>query len=125
MPNRVQWEPTFEVGHELIDNLHKGLIAQCNALADLCTDEDGNAQRFDASLDALKRLVREHFAAEASMLEACGYEDPEDHQTEWDEFEYLATDVATAENFDHVELQRFFSLWCVGHVTGASRAGAD
>ena len=32
----------------------------------------------------------------------------------------LAADIATTENFDRLELQRFVTLWWVGHIAGSA-----
>ncbi|MBP6676675.1 MAG: hypothetical protein KA185_15430 [Vitreoscilla sp.] len=125
MPNRVPWNPDFSIGHELIDAQHQGLLTQCNRLADLCvagaSDGDESGGRFDQACDDLKALVRKHFETEAALLTGGGGADAlEDQRIEGDEFEYLAGEVATAENFDRLERQRFLALWCVGHITGSA-----
>jgi len=122
LPSRIPWEPDFSVGHWLIDAQHRGLLSQCTLLADLCPSEPGEdaERRFDQALERLRALAREHFETEATLLSACGCPDLEDHRIECDEFEYLADEIATAENFDRLELQRFLALWCLGHITGSA-----
>lgn len=123
MPNRVPWEPAYSVGHELIDAQHHGLLSQCELLAELCA-EDANADAdrlFDEAFERLKTLVREHFAAEALLLADCDGPEREDHRAECEEFEYLAGEIATTENFDRLELQRFIALWLAGHVAGSAQ----
>jgi hemerythrin-like metal-binding protein len=126
---RAAWEPGLSTGHDLIDAQHQGLLTQCNVLADLCdrgdADADANAEdgarAFDQAYERLEALARDHFATEAALLASSNYPELEDHQFECDEFDYLAAEVVTAENFDRVELQRFLTLWCVGHVSAAAR----
>jgi hemerythrin len=122
-PSRVTWEPDFAVGHALIDAQHQRLLAQCNLLADLCPGDDGQdaGPRFDQAFDSLKTLALEHFETEASVLAASGHAGIEDHRADCEEFEYLADEIATTENFDRPELQRFLALWCLGHVTASAR----
>ena len=122
MPTHVQWEPDFSVGHELIDTQHRNLLTQCNLLADHCLGEasEDSDRRFDQSFDRFKALAREHFEAEESVLSSGGFPDLEDHRIECDEFEYLVGEVATTENFDRPELQRFLALWWVGHIRGSA-----
>jgi hemerythrin-like metal-binding protein len=124
MPHRVTWEPDFSVGHGLIDTQHQALLAQCNVLADCCLVGDGDqasAQAFDQAFNHLKALAHQHFETEASLLASGNPEALEDHQVECEEFDYLAGEVATAENFDRLELQRFIALWCVGHIAGSAK----
>jgi hemerythrin-like metal-binding protein len=128
---RAAWEPDFSTGHGLVDAQHQGLLTQCNLLADLCdqshacactgANADEAASAFDLAYEQLKVLARAHFEAEAALLADAGYPDLEEHRFECDEFDYLAAEIVTAENFDRVELQRFLTLWCVGHVSSSTR----
>lgn len=122
-PIRAPWEPGFATTHGLLDAQHQALLAECGRMAELCTSatgEEGRAQ-FDQAFARLKALVKAHFEAEAAALAACGCTELDDHRDEHEEFEYLADEIATMENFDRLELQRFLALWCIGHVTGSSR----
>ncbi len=123
MPTRVPWDPTFCVDDGLIDAQHQALLAQCNALADLCpaTRSEDTDRQFDQALDRLKALAREHFATEGHCLAGRAGGDLDDHRVEREEFEYLANHIATTEHFDRLELQRFLTLWCLGHLTDAAR----
>jgi hemerythrin-like metal-binding protein len=122
MPNRIPWEARYAVGHDLIDTQHRGLLGQSNRLADLCLrGDDAEARRqFDEAFAAFKALVREHFEAEAALLAAGGCPDLDDHHGEHEEFEYLADEIVTTDNFSRLELQRFIALWCVGHIVGTA-----
>ncbi|EHR69551.1 hemerythrin [Burkholderiales bacterium JOSHI_001] len=121
MPNRAAWEPDHQVGHTTIDTQHQGLLDQCNVLADLCAADDGAHWHpsFDAAFERLKALAREHFETEATLL-AGDAQRLEDHRSECEEFDYLVGEIVTADNFSRLELQRFLTLWCVGHVAGSA-----
>jgi hemerythrin-like metal-binding protein len=124
MPNRVQWDPNFTVGNADIDEQHRQLLEQCNVLADLCAGDGGNSgadPEFIAVYDRLMTLARVHFAAEEALLAAGGYPELENYQFELEEYEFLAAEIATVENFDRIELQRFLSLWWLGHILGAAK----
>ena len=123
MPIRVPWEPDFDIGHALIDAQRRDLLSQCNLLADHCMAGEGDAsdRRFDQAFDRLKALACEHFETDASLLASRGWPDLEDHRIECDEFEYLADEIVTTENFDRLELQRFLALWWVGHIRGTAQ----
>lgn len=124
MPHRAPWTPDYNVGHEVIDAQHRGLLAQCDRLADLCPAavDDAGRQHFDQAVDQLMTLARAHFATEAALLAELKSPDLDEYAFESDEFEYLANEIATAENFDRLELQRFFSLWWLGHIVGSAGA---
>ena len=122
MPNRVQWDPCFSVGNETLDAQHQRFLEQCNALAD-CLSEAGDAGtlKFDQLYAALMASAREHFSTEEALLASCGYPELDDHRSEQEEFEFLAAEIITTDNFDRDELQTFLALWWAGHVMGAAR----
>lgn len=122
MANRVEWNLRHGVGNEALDAQHRELLARCNALADCVAADDADAdQRFGKAFDELMALAREHFAAEEALLAARGYAGLDAHRNEREEFDYLAAEIVTTENFDKQELQTFLSLWWVGHIAGSAR----
>lgn len=119
MAKRTQWIAHFNTGNATIDEQHQGLLAQCNALADCMAATDEAAEtRFLAILDQLMDSVRAHFATEHEQLARSGYPQLDDHANEGAEFEYLAAEILSTENFDKDELQTFLALWCIGHIAG-------
>ncbi|MDK9703007.1 MAG: hemerythrin domain-containing protein [Sulfuritalea sp.] len=122
MPNRVQWNPGYDAGNEILDNQHRAILAQCNALAD-CAVGTGpeDDRKFRELFDQLMVQAREHFSAEKEVLSRGACATLEEHHDERDEFEYLAADIITTENFDKLELQRFLALWWVGHIIDSGK----
>jgi hemerythrin-like metal-binding protein len=126
MPNRVQWDPRFSVGNEILDTQHKHFIDQCNALAD-CLDAAGAADEgeFDRIFAELMASSLEHFATEEALLTEQSYPDLDAHRSEQEEYAFLTAEIATPDNFDRNELQTFLALWWAGHVMGAARSYRD
>ncbi len=124
MPTQVPWEADFALGHELIDAQHQRLLALCNGLAAHCGGDAQSQHNFDQGFEEIKALASEHFETEAALLAAAAYPDLEDLAFECDEFKYLADEIATAQNFDRLELQRFLALWWFGHIRGAAPQAA-
>ena len=122
MPNRVQWNPGFAAGNETLDRQHRNILAQCLAMADHVVDTSPESDlKFQELFTGLTALAREHFASEADLLARCACPTLDEHRNEIEEFEYLAADVATTENFDKLELQRFLALWWVGHILDSGK----
>jgi hypothetical protein len=123
MPMRVQWEPGYETGHALVDAQHQELLGLCKLLADHFAgpgDDAADAERFDQVYARLRTLAREHFDAEAAQRAGSGETD--DRTTTGSSAMSSSTwpdEIATTGNFDRLELQRFLTLWWLGHVTGA------
>lgn len=122
MPNRVQWNPSYSMGHAILDEQHSHILTQCNALAD-CIAEPGpeNEQEFQRIFKELMAHSSEHFSTEETLLAQCAYPMLDEHQNEHDEFNYLANEIITTENFEPIELQRFVTLWWVGHIVGSGK----
>lgn len=122
MPNRVQWDAAYSMGHDILDSQHRAILEQCNALADCITEAGPDSElKFQDTLVALMTQAREHFATETALLTQCAYPKLDAHQNECDEFDYLANDIITTENFEKIELQRFLALWWVGHIVGSGK----
>ena len=85
MSNRVQWNPSYSMGNEIIDNQHRNILAQCNALADCVIDTGPEDDlEFREIFNQLMALAREHFSSEESVLVRCAYPMLEEHQNERD-----------------------------------------
>lgn len=121
-PIYTQWNQSYAVDDEGVDERHKAILAQCNALAD-CVAETSpdNDLKFKNIFDELMVNARELFQAEENLLARCGYPALEEVRDEGGEFEYLVTNIATVENFDKVELQQFLASWWAGHLVDFSR----
>ena len=122
MPNRVQWSPDYSVGNDTLDSQHRAILEQCTALADCITNATPESDlRFADAFTALMAQAGEHFTTEEALLTQCGYPLLEEHLIEHDEFDYLANEIITTENFEQVELQRFLALWWIGHIVGSGK----
>lgn len=119
MAKRMQWDPSYGSGNKTIDDQHQALLVQCNTLADRLADSSAEGdRRFLEGFEQLMASVRAHFATEKELLERNAYPQLVEHGDEGDEFEYLASEIITTENFDKDELQTFVALWCIGHIRG-------
>ena len=121
MAKRTQWIPHFSTGNSTLDEQHQRLLVQCNALADcLGASGEGDGSSCPGILERLMASVREHFATEQELLARHGYPMLDEHEHEGEEFEFLASEILSTENFDMDELQTFLALWCTGHIVGTS-----
>ena len=77
-------------------------------------------EQFAGTLGKLMAAVREHFATEKALLASNDYPSLDAHEHEGEEFEFLASEIISTENFDPDELQTFLALWCTGHIVGTS-----
>ncbi|TXC65667.1 hypothetical protein FSC37_05175 [Piscinibacter aquaticus] len=115
-PQLTPWNEGYRTGHAVLDAQHAAMLQLCDELAAQCGAGDDAARAFEATVERLKALANEHFAAEAALLPEGT--DLDELQDERSEFGYLAAEVATTGHFDRVERQRFLALWCLGHIAG-------
>ena len=122
MPNRVQWRAEYSCGNIILDAQHQNMLIQCNRLADCIAHPSADGElAFDTAFKQLMAQAAEHFSTEEALLAQCNYPKPDEHHNERDEFAYLSNDIVTTENFERIELQRFLSLWWIGHIIGSGK----
>jgi hemerythrin len=122
MPDHIHPSSRHGTGNEALDAQHGALLAQCAALADCLGDASEEGERsFRRIFDELMAVAREHYATAEALLADGAEALREEQRNERDEFEYLAAEIITTENFDKQELQRFLALWWTGHVVDCAR----
>jgi hemerythrin len=122
MQDHLLWDPLYSVGNEVLDNQHKAILAQCNALGDIAGNPEQEAQQlYRADFYELLTSVREHFSTEEALLSIDAHLELDELREALDEFEYLAADIITIDNFEMSEIQRFMALWWVGHLIDSAK----
>jgi hemerythrin-like metal-binding protein len=122
MTYQVPWDATYVAGNDVLDSQHKAILVQCNALAD-CTINPGTdaEQQFRVIFGNILTSVRAHFSAEEALLADAADPDLDGHRDALAEFEELAADVITTDRFEMSEIQRFLTLWWVGHLVDSAK----
>ncbi|TXG88334.1 MAG: hypothetical protein E6R10_06265 [Rhodocyclaceae bacterium] len=123
MAVRVHWDNNYDTGVEVVDARHRQIVAHCNALADCIDHPEGGAagdRQFDETLAVLMALARESFSIKEVLLAEGGSHEVDDLRFEGEEFDFLASEIMTTENFERIELQSFLALWWRGHLVGAA-----
>ncbi len=67
----IAWSPALETGHPIVDNDHKQLIAQLNALSDALHQGAGKESLVEMIV-FLNRYARDHFAREEAHMQRIG-----------------------------------------------------
>ncbi|MBU8848050.1 MAG: bacteriohemerythrin [Desulfobacterales bacterium] len=70
-----EWDDSFSVANEEIDQQHKMLFDLANSIGD-----DLNQQRIKKNIMDLYKYTREHFAAEEQMMQRISYPKFEEHK---------------------------------------------
>lgn len=123
MPNRIEWDPSFSVGHPMLDLQHQRLLAQCNALAD-CLALSGRESdlKFHGILHELSDYARTHFSTEEQLLKSVHYPFIEEQIKEHREFQEVMIELnvlAMGGILDKLQTQRMVADWWGKHILGS------
>jgi hemerythrin len=116
----VQWNPSFEIGLQVIDKEHEGLLVRLNALIELLTAKAPPADWLP-ELDRLITEVADHFAHEEQIMDNIAYPGYMAHRQQ---HQHLLQEVAqfrdkiAAENTmeDTLSTVRFLKFWVLKHM---------
>lgn len=78
----IVWKPTFACGEQTLDEEHKELFRQANALINLVSANQPDLQAFNQVFDDFLSFLNAHFAHEEAILRARGYTDLAAHAHE-------------------------------------------
>jgi hemerythrin len=124
-----QWQPSYSVGNQLLDDQHKKLLSLCQEAVS-CMAEDGPEGRshFHRILNELAGYVNRHFQTEEGILKQCGYPLLDHHRKEHLEYESRLTDFllsATMGEIDRDGLHHYLSQWWSEHILGSDKQYAE
>ncbi len=109
-----EWNETYAVGNDNIDEQHKKLFALAKSVSDM-TDTKQVKSRF---MDLFK-YTREHFCAEEQMMEHMGYPKLNEHRELHEELITKLSNLSTRSfDTDHFisQFQKFVYDWLVDHI---------
>ncbi len=120
MPAPQEWSPACSVGHPILDEQHRRLLAVCKGLS-LCGELRGSERisRFHELLDEVAKFAREHFDTEEGILAEARYPDLDAQKKEHLEFQERFTEIlcdASNGTIDIPETCKFVSDWWQSHI---------
>ena len=116
----VQWDPTFSVGHAVLDAQHRHLLHCCAQAQRLASTARGDPEgRLHHLLDELFRYTRIHFTTEESLLRCLGYPDLAAHQQEHLHYREQLADLLYAGTTGELApetLTHLLTRWWLEHI---------
>ena len=119
-----EWTSAIELGHPLIDNQHKRLLA----LAEAVVDPLLNSKQHQPGADELQALIdyaQEHFAMEEGLMREAGYMDlamhANQHASLLTELRTYCNRVRRGQNTNPAGMVAFLWNWLVLHLDAADR----
>jgi hemerythrin-like metal-binding protein len=123
MPLKTNWESSFRVGNDTLDDQHRRLLEICNRLAE-CIEKEGRSsdEQFHEVLNELALYGKEHFITEEHLLSKLNYPFLADQLAEHTVYDEKLADVLIAAvhgKLEKIELQRYLTHWWVDHILGS------
>lgn len=120
MPSLIQWNLSYSVGNQLLDEQHRNLLQLCKMAENFL--REGSAQgteEFFVVLGYLCDYAAKHFRAEESLLLKYAYPFFEEHKLEHEEFVSKLTaffNSAVHGNADKQGVHQFLTRWWLHHI---------
>jgi hemerythrin len=109
-----EWDETYAVGNDDIDEQHKKLFTLAKSVSDM-TD----AKQVKSHIMDLFKYTREHFCAEEQMMKQIGYPKLDEHKELHEELITKLSNLSTP-SFDTdqsiSQFQKFVYDWLVDHI---------
>jgi hemerythrin len=120
MPQSTVWQDAYSVGHPLLDEQHKELLALCVQAEHCCEDRSpAGTRQFHQILDALIGYTSRHFRTEERILRECAYPGYKEHHTEHGDYEVRLTAFlldASSGTIDKQQLHAYLWDWWSSHI---------
>lgn len=127
MSRLIEWDPTYSIGLQEIDDQHKVLVNIINQIWDEVVS-GAKSVRVLASIAELEQYTVTHFQAEENFMRSNAYSDFKAHKKRHDAFverirqERLA--VESGKSFS-LDLVNFLKDWLLNHILIEDRAYAQ
>ncbi|MDR2403378.1 MAG: bacteriohemerythrin [Spirochaetaceae bacterium] len=117
----VEWDDSYSVGVELIDNQHRELIKMTNDLFAGCQKGGTTAEMyFMKTIQGAVKYVKTHFSTEEIIMERLKYPDFLVHKKEHENFVAKVLkevkDFEGAKNFVPLDFARYLQDWVLTHI---------
>lgn len=119
----INWSPALETGHAFVDNDHKNLISQLNALSEAMHRGEAK-ERINDMILFLSKYARDHFAREEAHMQRIGCPAYAENCRAHDQFvAKLETWIAKMQQAGAstslvLDVHREASAWIQSHIVG-------
>ncbi len=118
----IDWDESFSVNIEEIDEQHKKWIAMINDLHDSLLKDDNNEINHTAvkTMESMKEYVRDHFMYEEDYMRIINYPDLADHQNIhckfYEQFSRYYDDMKSNKILLNTEIMKTLINWLKSHI---------
>ncbi len=115
----IKWKQVYETGIVALDNEHKALVGQIDALLEAVRDKRGKELYADVVV-MLETYVLEHFEHEEKLMKEYGFPGFTEHQQEHQDLvaavQKLKIGHAVKDESAARELLKFLRIWLLEHI---------
>jgi hemerythrin len=123
---KINWDDSFSVGVNAIDQQHKKLIERFNHMA-LSVENHREAHEISLTLDFMIEYTDYHFSTEEKHMNKLGYPGLEAHHTEHENFKDVLNNLLG--DFEEEgatrtlaeSINNFMGNWLVNHIKGTDQ----
>ena len=120
----IEWDESYSVGVEELDEQHKQLFRLLNALFE-AEETSARSQTVSGLLEQMKAYAAMHFETEERYMSERGYAGLAGHVRAHEQFrkkaEELCSDRLDGQEGIFVEMLEFLYEWLVGHILSADK----
>jgi len=124
----LQWDDSYSVGVQDIDEQHKGWFDAINRFQ-AAVDSGEAAQEFAKLLEFLIGYAESHFKTEETYFEKCGYEGAESHRQQHRVFIEIVEGYKARFEADELivpaEVSSFLNSWLTEHILSSDKRYID
>jgi hemerythrin len=114
------WDPSFSVGHPVLDSQHKELLLLCKHAAECMEDTTlEGVEHFHALLNDLAVYAKKHFRTEEKILSQINCPLLDEQKAEHEEYEIWLSETllsAMDGSADKAAVHQFLSTWWMRHI---------
>jgi len=120
----INWDNSYSVGVEVIDNQHKELIKMLNELLNAMKDGKGS-DAITQIVGSLAEYAKVHLNTEEALMSKYNYAEINSHKAEHDALRNKVDQykrlLPAVTNLQTIELMNFLSNWLNDHIKGTDK----
>jgi hemerythrin-like metal-binding protein len=114
----IVWNKQNEVGIELIDEQHRGIVSIINTLYYMMREKANHQLLYPSISDTMRAYSKMHFITEEHFLERIAYKDIQNHKKIHEKLIFTIDKIERecARDNDIMPLLEFLKHWWIGHI---------
>jgi hemerythrin-like metal-binding protein len=117
----IEWDDSYSVNHEEIDNQHKEWIDIYNKMHDSMMSKESSIEQTTEILQAMSNYAQNHFNFEEEYMREINFPDVVEHRRSHKDFESLiysySRDIEAGKMVLNTKVIKLIRNWLMEHIT--------